>query len=117
VTTVEGVIKTTITLLVDGEYETLASLTSGKMLSADLMRKAIDDYGRTLVMPPDEVLRDLFQDDRFHGEVEGASPRRYWYDVPLWTVEEGRSDLELRLGVIEIAPGLYDVELEVIYVP
>jgi hypothetical protein len=108
----EGTIKSVVSLLVTGEYETLASLTSGRMLSAEEMRRAVEDYGRTLVMPPDKAFAELD-----HGTVKDSTPPRHWYAVPLWTLEQGRSDLEMQLALIEFAPGLLLVEIEGIHVP
>jgi hypothetical protein len=36
--------------------------------------------------------------------------------APLWTAEEGRSDLTLELRLIEFAPEAYEVEIEDLHV-
>jgi hypothetical protein len=60
-------------------------------LSASELLSAIRDYGRTLVPLPDEAspLIDVYPNDR--------DSTKSSLDVPLWTVEEGRSDLTLSL--------------------
>mgnify|MGYP000884154324 CR=1 FL=1 len=60
-------------------------------LSASELLSAIRDYGRTLLPLPDEAvsLIDIFPSD--HDSTKS------FLDVPLWTVEEGRSDLTLSL--------------------
>jgi hypothetical protein len=49
-----------------------------------------------LVLPPEEgfQLMDVI-------EVKNAQPRRWSIAMPLWTQEEGRSDLTLEITVIE----------------
>jgi hypothetical protein len=60
-------------------------------LSASELLSAIREYGRTLVPLPDEgvALIDVYPHD--------ADPAKSFLDVPLWTAEEGRSDLTLSL--------------------
>lgn len=37
--------------------------------------------------------------------------RAFAVDRPLWTAEKGRSDLEVRLTLVGVIPGVYGVEL------
>jgi hypothetical protein len=103
---------TTVGLLVDGEYETLASMTSHRRLSAAEIRDAVKSYGRTLVAPPGDGLPD----DLELVEVAGAGPRRVAAVMSLWTLEEGRSDLSLELSLVEVAAGLWTVQIDNIHV-
>lgn len=50
-------------------------------------------------------------------EVEGASQRTLDVRIPMWTVEEGRSDLQLVLTLKEVADGLWDAEVDDLLVP
>ncbi|MGK3964544.1 hypothetical protein WMF38_10250 [Sorangium sp. So ce118] len=60
-------------------------------LSAEELRTAVDQYGRTLVLLPNAAW-DLVD------EYPQADARNtVAVDVPLWTKEEGRSDLTLSL--------------------
>ncbi|MCW7539771.1 hypothetical protein OOT46_18200 [Aquabacterium sp. A7-Y] len=53
---------------------------------------AIAQYGRTLVVPPHDVLD--------HADVYELEDGSGWFvDLPLWTAEEGMSDLTLSLSV------------------
>jgi hypothetical protein len=96
-------------LLVAGKYAEVEALTNGVRLSAQEMAKAISDYGRELVLPPDDAfgLMDVV-------EVQNVQPPRWSITMPLWTLEEGRSDLSLELTLIGGQP--IAVELDDIHV-
>ena len=85
-------VRKVVELLVSARYAEIEALTEGIRLSASEMTKAITDYGRQLVIPPDEAfeLMDVV-------EVRDAQPPRWSITMPLWTREEGRSDLSLEL--------------------
>jgi hypothetical protein len=109
---VEAALHAVLGLLVDGEYDTLASMTQGKQMSATELRDAVESYGRTLIHPPDgEFPPDL---DVF--PVEDAVPRRLIATMPLLTKEEGRSDLTVELMLIELSPNLWLTEIQNIHV-
>jgi hypothetical protein len=97
-------------LLVAGKYADLEMLTHGLRLTAKEMEKAVDDYGRRLMMPPDVGRRpeDVV-------EVKNAQPRRWSIAVPLWTQEEGCSDLTVEMTIIEQQTG-FTIELDDIHV-
>jgi hypothetical protein len=107
----EGAIATTVRLLVDGEYDVLESLSSDCRLTAELMKRAVDEYGRTLTTPPTDAFHNL---DAV--QVDGAQPPRWSIRFPLWTAEEGESDLALFMTATESSPGLWDIEIDGIYV-
>ena len=103
-------IRQVIEHLVAGRYVELETLTNGQRLSAQEMAKAINDYGRKLVLPPEDVfeLMDVV-------EVRNAQPQQWSVAMPLWTREEGRSDLSIGVTVIADEDG-YSVELDDIHV-
>jgi hypothetical protein len=71
----------------------------GYFLSEAEMRSAIAQYGRTLVPLPENAF-DLID---AYPQPDG---RHMLLDIPLWTLEEGRSDLLLgtkRDGTYEVA--------------
>lgn len=84
-----------VELLAAGEFSAVEALTNGIRLSASEIAKAIGHYGRHLVPPPEKAfgLMDVV-------EIQNAYPRRWSVTMPLWTREEGRSDLSLELTVI-----------------
>ncbi|MBC6445671.1 DUF7668 domain-containing protein [Actinokineospora xionganensis] len=98
-------------LLVEPSHDTLERMTQGKRLTAEMMTTALRDYGRTFVRPPAAAYADL---DAYEGTRDGK--RVYKVDFPLWTAEEGRSDLELRATLVEVMSGVYGVEIDDILV-
>jgi hypothetical protein len=98
-----------MTLLADQDYYALELLTRGHQLSAKDIETAITTYGRTLVPPP-EVVYSLMDVVR----VEVAEDR-WAIAIPVWTIEEGRSDLSVEL-TIEFSNGAPEVSLEGIHV-
>jgi hypothetical protein len=99
-----------ITLLVAGKYTELEALTHGVRLSAKEIENAISDYGKKLVLLPENSfgLMDVV-------EVKDAIPKRWSIAMPLWTQEEGRSDLTLEITAIKQQNG-FEVELDDIHV-
>jgi hypothetical protein len=95
-----------VNLLVRGEYEALDRLTSGRLVSANLLRRAVEEYGKTLVEPPrsawDEI--DAVQ-------APDLKPATFHVVFPLWTKEEGPSDLTLELRLVEAYPGALETEV------
>lgn len=76
-----------------GEYGAIISAGRVSRLQEADVRQGIEEYGRTLVPLPSNAVAewDLYPLDGKAG-VFGV-------DVPLWTAEEGRSDLTLSLTV------------------
>lgn len=105
-------VQVAVGLLVDGEYDALAQMTHGERLSEAEIRSAVEDYGRTLILPPGGDVAPYV--DRY--EVADTEPRQVNLDVDLWTQEEGRSDLTLELNLVERAPGLWGVRIYGIHV-
>lgn len=104
---------TLVALLIDGNYEGAAALTQSDRLPAAEMRWALEQYGRTLTAIPDHgwTLADA---------VAIANPRegQAWsVSLPLWTVEEGRSDLEVETTICILPDGRQTIRLDNIRVP
>ncbi len=99
-----------IELLVAGKYVKIEALTKGVRLSAGEMAQAVGDYGRHLVVPPEKAfeLLDVV-------EVRNMQPPRWSVTMPLWTQEEGRSDLSLELTLID-GQQAFEIELDDIHV-
>jgi hypothetical protein len=95
--------------LAAGRYaEIAADGRSGRLTEAEL-RTAVEEYGRTLVPWPDdiEMIVDAYEQPSFQDAVA--------LDVPLWTQEEGRSDLTLSLTAIKRGD-TYTVEVDDLHV-
>ncbi|MCE9578147.1 MAG: hypothetical protein K8W52_33790 [Deltaproteobacteria bacterium] len=74
-----------------GAYAEVEADGRAGRLSAEILRRAVEEYGRQLVPIPEAgwALVDVYERTDVVGMVS--------MDVPLWTVEEGRSDLTLSL--------------------
>jgi hypothetical protein len=103
-------VRTIVDLLVRGEYETVERITRGERLTATDMAEAVAGYGRTLTTPGLEWWSLVV--------VTPIRPpgRRLHVAAPLWTREEGRSDLTLELELTEFAPEAYETAVENIHV-
>ncbi|NDU74696.1 hypothetical protein GWI34_18995 [Actinomadura sp. DSM 109109] len=105
----EGVsaVRVVVGLLVRGDYEELETLTEGRRLSAAEMAGAVS--GRDLISPPDDAFAEL--------EVAGIEQlsdgeRAFRVFLPLWTAQEGRSALVLRVTLTEVMDGVWTVEVD-----
>jgi hypothetical protein len=102
--------KHVVELLVAGKYSELEALTHGIRVKADDMARVVSEYGHQLVPVPEHGfdLMDI---------VEVAGPKKQWsVFMPLWTKEEGRSDLSIVLTVLREGNDVR-VELDDILVP
>lgn len=111
VTPVEATVRTVVDLLVRREYEAVERMTHGDGMSAREIEAAISEYGRILVRPDPAEWWPLV-------EITPVTVERGKLHVaaPLWTAEEGRSDLTLELWLNEFAPELYRAALFRIHV-
>lgn len=94
---IRGAARTVLNLLAEKQYQALADLTAPgpEHLQAEDIRRTIEEYPGTVRVPDDtELTFDVV-------EVEGRSPRQFSVDVPVFTVEEGRSDLTARMTVVD----------------
>jgi hypothetical protein len=98
--------------LAAGRYQALVADGRIGRVSIDDLQRVIDDYPATLTPLPEEAL-----DVGGHAFViANSDPPEWAVDQALWTVEEGRSDLELRAD-IRWRNGEYRVELSDVLVP
>lgn len=97
--------------LVQKDYKYLEELSQGIRLKAHEIQAAVVDYGRTLTQIPISQFDDL---DII--EVKNHIPQRWDLRIPLWTVEEGESDLTLELTLLKQVDGNYAVEIDNIHV-
>jgi hypothetical protein len=100
-----------VDLLVRREFEAIEAMTRGRRLTASDMETAIDGYGRRLVRPPESAWHEVDS-----VAIAEATPPASHVVVPLWTAEEGRSDLSLELRLTELDSSTLDVELLDIHV-
>jgi hypothetical protein len=99
-----------VDLLVREDYDSLAQRCAKSRLTPSDLRAVIRDYGRKLASPPIDAYEGL---DAV--QVKGAAVPTWSVRVPLWTEEEGRSDLTLDL-TIALGQGAAAVELDDLHV-
>lgn len=85
-----------VELLVARAYVDVEHLTDGVRLSAHEIEEAISEYGKTLILPPESAYSDL---DAI--QLRGRLPATFSVRFPLYTLEEGLSDLEVQLTTID----------------
>ena len=104
------VVRQVLSWLAADDFAKIAELTNGVRMSRDEIEIAIRDYGRTVCVPPEHAfnLMDLV-------EVRGANIPQFSVRMPLWTQEEGRSDLTVEL-TIKVSNENTEVELDDIHV-
>ena len=97
--------------VVSGDIDGLFRLAPTSRISAEEVRSVIASYPHRPIFPsvPVEDLIDVV-------EVRGASPKSWSVNLPLWTKEEGRSDLVVQMHFIDSSTEIYSVELDDIHV-
>jgi len=100
-----------VALLAEGRYEDVTQLCAGSRLSAEEMKTAVAMYGRTIVPLPQEAAT-LISSVRSRNAVDPT----WSVVVPLFTREEGRSDLSLELTMTESKPGSVAVHVDDLHV-
>ncbi len=91
----EEAIRRIVQVLASANYSELQKDGRIGRLTLNELERAISDYGRTLTPLPENAL-DIVEVYPVEGAVGLTA-----IDVPLWTIEEGRSDLTLSLTVNE----------------
>lgn len=105
----EADVRQLVQMLARGDYAAVERRTAGVRLSASDMAAAVARYGRRLMVPPRATEPPLDVVARAH--VGGWS-----VDVPLWSVEEGRSDLTLQLTILDGSDGTHRIEIDDLHV-
>ena len=100
-----------VALMSAGNFDDVLRRAPESRVTAEKLRKAVDEYGRTLVPLPAESY-ELID----YVAVLGSSPLQWSVVVPLFTREEGRSDLSLELSIFQHENGGYNVEVDDIHV-
>lgn len=99
-----------VTKLASGDYEAVVGQCVKSRLSDSDLREVICEYDRHLIEPPADAYGTLDALQIAHAPVPSWSVR-----VPLWTKEEGMSDLTLELTVVLDERGL-QIELDDLHV-
>jgi hypothetical protein len=93
-------IRALVDMLVKGHSDQLERDGKSGRLSSHELKEALQVHGRTIIALPDEAFRlaEVYP-------VKGQNAT-WAVDVPLWTAEEGRSDLVLSLTVSDSQDGV-----------
>jgi hypothetical protein len=93
-------IRALVDMLVTSHFDQLERDGRSGRLSSHELKEALQGYGRTLIALPDEAFRlaEVYP-------IKGQNAT-WAVDVPLWTAEEGRSDLTLSLTVSDSQDGV-----------
>jgi hypothetical protein len=107
---IKRIVRQILSWLAMGDFAKLVELTKGVRMSDDEITTAIRDYAKTLCIPPEHAfdLMDVVT-------VRNAAIPQFSVRIPLWTKEEGRSDLTLEL-TIKMPDKSIEVELDDIHV-
>jgi len=81
-------------LLASGDLDSVIGACASARIGADDLRDAIDQYGRRLIPPPTSAYANLDALRIKHADNPTWSVR-----APMYTAEEGRSDLTLELTI------------------
>ncbi len=93
------------------EYYELSKFTGGIRLSATDIEQSVNEYGREVIEFPEEGYQQL---DII--EIDNSTPKQWSVNVPVYTKEEGMSDLTLELTLIDTPSELYGAELNNLHV-
>jgi hypothetical protein len=105
------IVREIMSMLAERDYRALELLTRGVRLSAEQIETAIRQYGRTVAPYPESAAPQL---DAI--EVAHASAPTWSVRAPVFTVEEGWSDLTLELTLLDRPQGECEVEIDGIHV-
>ena len=104
-------VKMVTELLAGKKYKEIESLCNGVRLNAEEIAYAVKEYGREIISLPKEGYKKL---DII--EVTDSSPKEWSVNVPIYTSEEGMSDLTLELLLIDSLSDLYNIEVDDLHV-
>lgn len=106
-----SVIGQLVAQLAAGHYEELIRCAPQSRISAQEMEAAVKEYGRRLLPLPLSAYKLID-----YVAVHNATPAKWSVVVPLFTEEEGRSDLSLELSMVEVTHDKYEVQVDDIHV-
>lgn len=108
---VQDIVREIIALLVQQQYKELERFVLESKMTAEDIARVIQDYGKPVVPCP-EPIEDVID----IVEVTGRSRPTWAVVVPLYTQEEGQSNLSVELTITELEDGTYMVALDNIHV-
>lgn len=93
-------------ILAERDYDGLETMTSGRHLSADELRRAVESLGQPILRTPESEWLNVSVK-----RSPGECPTGFDFVVPLWTAG-GRSGLGMEVRLIPTTYGTFEVEIE-----
>lgn len=93
-------------ILAERDYSGLETMTSGRHLSADELRRAVESLGHPIIRTPESEWPTVAVTPS-----TGDRPAGFDFVVPLWT-SEGRSALGMAVHLIPTTYGTFEVEID-----
>jgi hypothetical protein len=109
--TLEQPVRYAVSQLVRREFQALVDACSSSRLTATDLEVVVQEYGGTFIQPPEDAYSQLDAVAIRDADIPTWSVR-----APLWSREEGRSDLTLELTVAKEA-NQWRIELDDLHVP
>jgi hypothetical protein len=95
-------------LLASRKYSEIELYSGGRRLTADQIAGSFREYGCSVVSPPEDMQLDV---------VKIETAQDMWsVNVPVFTAEEGRSDLTLEVTMTKTGEPLCNVEIDGLHV-
>jgi len=102
---IESTVRLVYAHLLAKQYSELEKITYGSRMTAREIEEAVSEYGCELTDYPESIQLDVI-------EVEGSKPKEWSVVAPIFTKEEGLSDLSLELSITENGKPVYEIELD-----
>lgn len=102
-------VRAIVALLAGGDYAEIERRTGGVELRASDLAEAVANYRARLVVPSPHVEPAL-------DVVPHLAGGAWSVNVPLWTAEEGQSDLTLEITVRQNPDGTFRLEVDGLHV-
>jgi hypothetical protein len=99
-------VRKVVILLAAKNYRDLELLTASIRLTSEQIESAVRGYGRTIIPLPSNGVGLID-----YVAIQNARSPAWSVYVPLFTQEEGRSDLSVDLTLIETEPSSFAIEL------
>lgn len=96
--------------LASQDFDAVVCRCVNTRLTNEDLRTLIREYGRKLVLPPEHAYNNLDV-----VQVKGASEPTWSLRFPLWTEEEGCSDLTLELTIV-LGSGIPRIQIDDLHV-
>ncbi len=93
------------------DYDGFCQLARTSRLSALEIESRIQQYGRSVCQLPQGALNGIKW-----VPISGSEPQKWRVVVPLWTKQEGRSDLTLELTLVDSPKEIYEIEIDDLHV-